>query len=102
MRWFCSTRPAGTRRPSSRWPAQHQLASAAAEGVALGAVLVAVVGDRTARAASWVLMGVVMMADRLTVETGTTGIMSDITKQIALAAVAIYAIIAREPHFSRA
>jgi hypothetical protein len=47
-------------------------------------------------------MGVVMMADRLTVETGTTGIMSDTTKQIALAAVAIYAIIAREPHFSRA
>jgi hypothetical protein len=38
-------------------------------------------------------MGVVVMADRLTLETGTTGIMNDATKQIALAAVAIYAII---------
>jgi hypothetical protein len=33
------------------------------------------------------------MADRLTLETETTGIMSDISKQMALAAVAIYAII---------
>ena len=33
------------------------------------------------------------MADRLTLETGTTGIMNDISKQMALAAVAIYAII---------
>ena len=33
------------------------------------------------------------MADRLALETGTTGIMNDISKQMALAAVAIYAII---------
>jgi hypothetical protein len=33
------------------------------------------------------------MADRLTLETGTTGIIKDTTKQMALVAVAIYAII---------
>jgi hypothetical protein len=38
-------------------------------------------------------MGVVIMPDRLALETETTGIMNDTTKQIALAAVAIYAII---------
>jgi hypothetical protein len=38
------------------------------------------------------------MADRLTLETGTTGIMNDISKQMALAAVAIYAIIGLTPH----
>jgi hypothetical protein len=38
-------------------------------------------------------MGVVIMADRLALETETTGIMNDSTKQLALVAVAIYAII---------